>query len=105
MPASPFIVQVGSASIGTVALTRWDDGMAVAGGIFRPTSNYKPQEHATELDGINLTQPTKLRLAWADGRPLDCELVTLVDWSRDVGEDGREIAAYGVLNSSFADGS
>ena len=97
---SPFIVRAGNAAIGTVALTQWDDGMAVAGGLFRPASNYNAQEHATELDGITVTQSAKLSLCWDDGRPLHCELVTLVDWSREAGEEGREIAAYGVVTAN-----
>jgi hypothetical protein len=105
MSESPFIVRAGNVGIGTVALTLWDGGMAVAGGLFCPTSNYNAREHATELDGIITTPATKLSLCWDDGRPLHCEVVTLVDWSREAGEEGREIAAYGVVDSDFPEGS
>jgi len=101
----PFIVRAGGAAIGTVGLTQWDDGMAVAGGLFRPASNYNALEHATELNGITATQPAKLSLCWDDGKPLHCELVTLVDWSREAGEEAREIAVYGVADSKFLEGN
>jgi len=102
----PFIVAAGNVAIGAVAFTEWDDGMAVANGVFRPTDLYDPRQHATELDGIKLGQINQLALTWADGRTLACELVTLVDWSKEAGEEfGREIAAYGVTDRNFWNGS
>ncbi|ALH79694.1 hypothetical protein AN936_04755 [Sphingopyxis macrogoltabida] len=105
MSESPFVVRAGNTAIGTVALRQWDGGMAVAGGLFCPNPNYNAQEHATELDGISIPPAAKLSLCWDDGRRLHCEVVTLVDWSREVGEEGREIAAYGVVDSDFPEGS
>ncbi|WP_404710865.1 hypothetical protein [Sphingomonas sp. MMS24-J13] len=102
-PAKPFIVEVGATVIGAVAFTGWDAGMAIAFGIFRPNEVYIPNDHATVLDGRELPNTNKLRLSWADGRPLVCDAVGLLDYAASAGNDGREITAFGVQGSAFSD--
>ena len=104
-PPEPFIVEVGTVAIGAVAFTGWDSGMAVAFGIFRPNGDYIPSEHATVLDGRELPNVDRLRIAWADGRPLDCDAVGLLDYATTAGVDDREVTAFGVRDIAFLSGS
>lgn len=104
-PPKPFIVEVGTTIIGTVAFTGWDYGMAVAFGIFRPNEDYIPSEHATVLEGCELPNSDRLRVIWADGRPLACDAVGLLDYATTAGVDGREVTAFGVRDTVFLNGS
>jgi len=103
-PSKPFLVVAGNTVIGAVAFTGWDSGMAVAFGIFRPNERYVPSEHATVLDGRELLNTDKLRLSWADGRPLTCDAIGLLDCASNAGNDGREITAFGVRDGAFSNG-
>ncbi len=104
-PPKPFIVEVGATVIGAVAFTSWDYGMAVAFGIFRPNGHYIPNEHATVLEGRELPNSDRLRITWADGRPLACDAVGLLDYATTAGDDGREVTAFGVRDTAFLNGS
>jgi hypothetical protein len=75
--------------------------MAVAFGIFRPNEYYVSTEHATALDGIERFHADKLRLCWADGKPLICDAVGLIDCAAEAGDDGREVNAFGVRDIAF----
>ena len=88
-----------------MAFTGWDSGMAVAFGTFRPNEDYIPSEHATVLDGRELLHTDTLRLTWADGRPLACDAVGLLDYATNAGDAGREINAFGVQDNAFSNGS
>lgn len=79
--------------------------MAVAFRIFRPNGDYIPSEHATVLEGRDLPNSDRLRVTWADGRPLACDAVGLLDYAKTVGDDGREVTAFGVRDTAFSNGS
>lgn len=102
LPSKPFIVEAGPIVIGAVVFTGWDAGMAVAFGIFRPNEVYTPSDHATVLDGCELQNAGEIRVSWADGKPLTCEAIGLLDYAANAGDDGREITAFGVRDIAFS---
>jgi hypothetical protein len=100
-PPKPFVVEVGTVVIGAVAFTGWDSGMGVAFGVFRPVDEYRPSDHATQMDGNLTDRPIDLRITWTDGRLLVCDAVALIDHSSTAGDDGREVTAFGVRDEAF----
>lgn len=104
-PSQPFGVKAGDVVIGTVHFFSWDDGMAVATGAFYPSENYCAQDHATQIGDIFLHQSEPPRVVWDGGRDLECDAIGLVDYSDEVGDEGRELYAFGVADAAFRNGS
>jgi hypothetical protein len=100
-----FMVKAGRTEIGTVHFFAWDDGMAVATGRFRPSETYRAQDHATQIGDDLLTRTKPLHVVWNDGRNLECDAIGLIDYSDEVGDEGRELIAFGVVDLSFRNGS
>ncbi len=89
-------ILAGETVIGTSQITAWDWGMAVAGGDFTPTENYEAERHASELEGEARLPEARLLVRTRGGERVTCELVQVTDWSKSVGDHGREVALYGL---------
>lgn len=69
--------------------------MGVAIGMFEPNSAYVADLHATQTEAFEANEPA-LALWDESGALLACAGLYLVDFSRTLGDEGRELHALGV---------